>query len=85
MYTGFDAFCGFMHMENAHTHPVVLSFISLVEAEIIEKRRAKKEEQSVETIENGMYIVIDSLYTTGATNEAVTPNSSGAPEFTPGF
>ena len=83
-YTGFDAFCGFMHMENAHTHPVVLSFISLVEAEIIEKKRAKKE-QSVETIENGMYIVINSLYTKGATSEAVTPNSSGAPEVTPGF
>ena len=49
-----------MHMENAHTHPVVLSFISLVEAEIIEKKRAKKE-QSVETIENGMYIVKSSI------------------------
>jgi hypothetical protein len=60
-HTGFDAFCGFMHMENAHTHPVVLSFISLVEAEIIEKKRAKKE-QSVETIENGMYIVKKAVF-----------------------
>lgn len=53
---GFDAFCGFMHMENAHTHPVVLTFISLVEAEILEKKRAKKE-QSVETIENGTMMI----------------------------
>ncbi|XP_052103959.1 receptor for retinol uptake stra6-like isoform X1 [Mytilus californianus] len=49
---GFDAFCGFMHVENAHTHPVVLTFISLVQAEIIEKKRAAQN-ISLEGVENG--------------------------------
>lgn len=40
-----------MHVENAHTHPVVLTFISLVQAEILEKKRVK--EKKIETVEYG--------------------------------
>lgn len=59
---GFDSFCGFMHVENAHTHPVVLTFISLVQAEIIEKKRLVRN-NSLEGVENGkMFYCIIILY-----------------------
>ncbi|XP_063430922.1 receptor for retinol uptake stra6-like [Mytilus trossulus] len=53
---GFDSFCGFMHVENAHTHPVVLTFISLVQAEIIEKKRLVRN-NSLEGVENGTMMI----------------------------
>ncbi|XP_060071090.1 stimulated by retinoic acid gene 6 protein-like [Ylistrum balloti] len=34
---GFDAFVGFLHMENAHRHPVVLAFISILQVYVPHK------------------------------------------------
>lgn len=33
-FSGFDAYVGFMHMENAHYNPVMLTFISILQMKI---------------------------------------------------
>lgn len=44
MDPGFDAYCGFMHVESTHTNPVAMVFISILQAESLTalKRKEKK-------------------------------------------
>lgn len=44
MFQGFDAYCGFMHVESTHTNPVAMVFISILQAESLTalKRKEKK-------------------------------------------
>uniref|UniRef100_K1RYL2 Receptor for retinol uptake STRA6 n=1 Tax=Magallana gigas TaxID=29159 RepID=K1RYL2_MAGGI len=44
MDPGFDAYCGFMHVESIHTNPVAMVFISILQAESLTalKRKEKK-------------------------------------------
>lgn len=42
--SGFDAYCGFMHIESTHTNPVAMVFISILQAESLTslKKNSKK-------------------------------------------
>ncbi|XP_052683961.1 receptor for retinol uptake stra6-like isoform X2 [Crassostrea angulata] len=44
MDPGFDAYCGFMHVESTHTNPVAMVFISILQAESLTalKKKEKK-------------------------------------------
>nr|XP_034328021.1 stimulated by retinoic acid gene 6 protein-like [Crassostrea gigas] len=44
MDPGFDAYCGFMHIESTHTNPVAMVFISILQAESLTslKKNSKK-------------------------------------------
>ncbi|XP_062615537.1 stimulated by retinoic acid gene 6 protein-like [Saccostrea cucullata] len=39
---GFDAYCGFMHIESTHTNPVAMVFISILQAESLTALKRKK-------------------------------------------
>ncbi|XP_061171855.1 receptor for retinol uptake stra6-like [Saccostrea echinata] len=39
---GFDAYCGFMHIESTHTNPVAMVFISILQAESLTSLKRKK-------------------------------------------
>ncbi|KAJ8298345.1 hypothetical protein KUTeg_024876, partial [Tegillarca granosa] len=39
---GFDAYCGYMHVESAHSHPVVMVFISILQAARLQKLERNK-------------------------------------------
>lgn len=41
MDPGFDAYCGFMHVESAHTNPVAMVFISILQAESLTALKRK--------------------------------------------
>ncbi|XP_064647437.1 receptor for retinol uptake stra6-like isoform X2 [Lineus longissimus] len=45
MDPGFKAYVGLIHVENAHTHPVLLTFVNMVK-EIVQLQRDKDEEES---------------------------------------
>ncbi|XP_076095389.1 receptor for retinol uptake stra6-like [Mytilus galloprovincialis] len=51
MDPGFDAYVGFMHMENAHFNPIVLTFLSLL------KRKTDSDTKNKKGIENELYDV----------------------------
>lgn len=41
-FSGFDAYVGFMHMENAHFNPIVLTFLSLLKSKTASDTKNKK-------------------------------------------
>lgn len=43
---GFDAYCGFMHVESTHTNPVAMVFISILQAESLTSLKRKKSNNS---------------------------------------
>lgn len=47
MDPGFDAYCGFMHVESTHTNPVAMVFISILQAESLTSLKRKKSNNSV--------------------------------------
>ncbi|XP_052103767.1 stimulated by retinoic acid gene 6 protein-like [Mytilus californianus] len=49
MDPGFDAYVGFMHMENAHFNPIVLTFLSLL------KRKTTYDTKNKKGIDNELY------------------------------
>ncbi|XP_063427676.1 receptor for retinol uptake stra6-like [Mytilus trossulus] len=51
MDPGFDAYVGFMHMENAHFNPIVLTFLSLL------KRKTASDTKNNKDIDNELYDV----------------------------
>lgn len=44
--SGFDAYCGFMHIESTHTNPVAMVFISILQAESLTSLKRKKSNNS---------------------------------------
>ncbi|KAK3096059.1 hypothetical protein FSP39_022625 [Pinctada imbricata] len=64
---GFHAFCGFMHVESAHTHSVIMVFISILQAESFNTLKANSEKPSLKSMMgkgiatvNGTYDMVQS-------------------------
>ena len=45
IFTGFDAYVGFMHMENAHFNPMGLTFIALLQTAMRKDLHEGKDEE----------------------------------------
>ncbi|XP_064619184.1 receptor for retinol uptake stra6-like isoform X2 [Lineus longissimus] len=61
MDPGFEAYVGLIHVETAHTHPVLVTFVNMVKEAIRERRDQEKEQQLKETSASAKIVDYDEL------------------------
>jgi hypothetical protein len=82
MLTGFEAYVGLIHVEKAHTHPILVTFVKMVQDAIRERREREKEHRLIHSsgssdtsnLPDGLYNLISMGLQFGNSSSAYDPN-----------